>query len=76
MSHFFSDAKRKLKGRERSLRPEASTSVVGLALSSNPNNPQEDLYSTLGDIGMKVVSKPIQAELEYAPQIMALPNCN
>lgn len=66
MSHFFSEARRKLKGRERNLRSEASTSNVSLVLSSNPNNPQGDLYSTLGDIGMKVVSMPNRAELEYA----------
>jgi len=73
MSHFLSAAKRKLKGRKRPPQSEAATSVASLAYSSNSNNPHEDLYSTIGRIGIKVVSNPSQAELEYAPQIIAFP---
>jgi hypothetical protein len=66
MSRFLAVAQRKLKGRERSPQSSASTSVASLVLPLNSNNPQGDLYSTVGDIGIKVVSDPVQAELEYA----------
>ena len=79
MSRFLSAAKRRLKGSERSRQSEAATSVASLVSSSNSNSnansndPHVDLYSTIGRIGMKVVSNPSQAELEYAPRIVAFP---
>lgn len=69
MSRFLSVAQRKLRGRDRSPQSEASTSTASLALSLNSSNPQGDLYSTIGDIGIKLVSDTIEAELEYALDI-------